>query len=195
MTLSPGTRLGPYEVLGAIGAGGMGEVYRARDIRVDRAVALKVLPEEFFESEERRGRFEREAKLLASLNHPGIATLYSFEEIPFLFLFFLSFDAPPSRHGARRGRGPRPAPRLRPSSTRRISFLRPADRRGAGGGAREGDRPPGPQARERQGHARRARQAPRLRPREGLRGRVGPRLVAVRHALADAHGARRRRRA
>jgi serine/threonine-protein kinase len=60
----------------------MGEVYRARDVRIDRAVALKVLPEEFFEGEERRQRFEREAKLLASLNHPGIATLYSFEEIP-----------------------------------------------------------------------------------------------------------------
>ncbi|MEO8056011.1 MAG: serine/threonine-protein kinase, partial [Acidobacteriota bacterium] len=82
MTLTAGTKLGSYEILAAIGAGGMGEVYRAKDVRVDRAVALKVLPEEFFESEERRGRFEREAKLLASLNHPGIATLYSFEEIP-----------------------------------------------------------------------------------------------------------------
>ncbi len=80
--VNPGTRLGPYEVIAALGKGGMGEVYRARDTRIDRAVALKVLPEEFFESEERRGRFEREAKLLASLNHPGIATLYSFEEIP-----------------------------------------------------------------------------------------------------------------
>src|SRR5512135_1187516 len=60
----------------------MGEVYRARDTRVDRAVALKVLPEEFFESEERRQRFEREARMLASLNHSGIAVLYSFEEIP-----------------------------------------------------------------------------------------------------------------
>src|SRR5260370_24055670 len=60
----------------------MGEVYRAKDVRVDRAVALKVLPEEFFESEERRGRFEREARMLASLNHPGIAVLYSFEETP-----------------------------------------------------------------------------------------------------------------
>ena len=60
----------------------MGEVYRAKDTRVDRAVALKVLPEEFFESEERRQRFEREARMLASLNHPGIAALYSFEEIP-----------------------------------------------------------------------------------------------------------------
>ncbi|MEO8053666.1 MAG: protein kinase, partial [Acidobacteriota bacterium] len=82
MTIGSGTRLGPYEILAPIGAGGMGEVYRARDIRVDRAVALKVLPEEFFESEERRGRFEREARMLASLNHPGIAVLYSFEEVP-----------------------------------------------------------------------------------------------------------------
>jgi Tol biopolymer transport system component len=82
MTLSAGTRLGPYEVLAPLGAGGMGEVYRAKDTRVDRTVALKVLPEEFFEDAERRGRFEREAKLLASLNHPGVATLHSFEEIP-----------------------------------------------------------------------------------------------------------------
>ncbi|MCM3875681.1 MAG: protein kinase [Thermoanaerobaculia bacterium] len=83
MTLASGTKLGSYEILGQIGAGGMGEVYKAKDTRVDRTVALKVLPEEFFEGEERRQRFEREAKLLASLNHPGIATLYSFEEIPF----------------------------------------------------------------------------------------------------------------
>ena len=81
MTLGAGTRLGSFEILGPIGSGGMGDVYRARDIRVDRAVALKVLPEEFFEGQERRQRFEREAKMLASLNHPGIATLYSFEEI------------------------------------------------------------------------------------------------------------------
>src|SRR5664279_782768 len=60
----------------------MGEVYRARDPRIDRTVALKVLPEEFFEDEERRARFGREARTLASLNHPGIATLHSFEEIP-----------------------------------------------------------------------------------------------------------------
>ena len=81
MTLASGAKLGPYEILAPLGAGGMGEVYRARDTRVDRAVALKVLPEEFFESEERRGRFEREARMLASLNHPGIAILYSFEEV------------------------------------------------------------------------------------------------------------------
>ena len=81
MTLAPGSRLGPYEILSPLGAGGMGEVYRANDARVDRAVALKVLPEGAFEDGERRERFEREAKLLASLNHPGIATLYSFEEV------------------------------------------------------------------------------------------------------------------
>ena len=82
MPLTAGSRLGPYEILGPLGAGGMGEVYRARDVRVDRTVALKVLPEDFLEGEERQERFRREARLLASLNHPGIATLYSFEEIP-----------------------------------------------------------------------------------------------------------------
>ena len=81
MTLAAGTKLGPYEILGQIGAGGMGEVYKARDPRLNREVAVKVLPEEFFEGEERRQRFEREAKLLAALNHPGIAAIYSFEEI------------------------------------------------------------------------------------------------------------------
>lgn len=81
-SIASGTRLDHFEVLERIGAGGFGEVYRARDIRVDRLVALKVLPEDFLEGEERRARFEREAKLLASLNHPGIATLYSFEEVP-----------------------------------------------------------------------------------------------------------------
>jgi eukaryotic-like serine/threonine-protein kinase len=81
VTVAPGSRLGPYEIVAPIGAGGMGEVWRARDTRVDRAVALKVLPQELFEDDERRARFGREARLLASLNHPGIATLYAFEEI------------------------------------------------------------------------------------------------------------------
>src|ERR1022692_5262187 len=82
ISLSPGTRLGPYEILSSLGAGGMGEVYRAKDARLDRAVALKVLPEDFFEDKDRVARFEREAKLLAALNHPNIAAIYSFEEIP-----------------------------------------------------------------------------------------------------------------
>src|SRR5258706_8392062 len=82
MTLAPGTRLGPYEVLAPLGAGGMGEVYRAKDPKLARDVAVKVLPEDFLEGEERKARFEREARLLAALNHPNIAAIYSFEEIP-----------------------------------------------------------------------------------------------------------------
>ncbi len=82
MALPSGARLGPYEILAPLSAGGMEEVYRARDPRLAREVAMKVSPEEFFEDEERRQRFEREARLLAALNHPGIASIYSFEEIP-----------------------------------------------------------------------------------------------------------------
>ena len=80
MPLSPGDRLGPYEILCAIGAGGMGEVYRARDSRLGRDAALKVLPQVFARDAERMLRFEREAKVLASLNHPNISQLYGLEE-------------------------------------------------------------------------------------------------------------------
>src|SRR5947209_7849701 len=80
MSLGPGARLGPYEIGAAIGAGGMGEVYRARDTRLDRDVAIKVLPEVFAADPERLARFEREAKTLAALNHPNIATIYGVEE-------------------------------------------------------------------------------------------------------------------
>jgi eukaryotic-like serine/threonine-protein kinase len=74
MPLPTGARLGPYEILAPIGAGGMGEVYRARDTKLGRDVALKVLPESFADDPERMARFEREAQVLASLNHPHIAT-------------------------------------------------------------------------------------------------------------------------
>src|SRR5229473_2210006 len=76
MAILPGKRLGPYEILSAIGAGGMGEVYRARDTRLDRIVAIKVLPAHLADEPERRERFEREARTIASLNHPHICTLY-----------------------------------------------------------------------------------------------------------------------
>jgi len=79
MALEAGQKLGPYEIIEPIGKGGMGEVYRARDTKLDRDVAIKVLPDEFAQDEERLARFEREAKLLASLNHPNIASIYGFE--------------------------------------------------------------------------------------------------------------------
>ncbi len=80
MTLSSGTRLGPYEIVASLGAGGMGEVYRARDTRLGRDVAIKVLPDALAADPERLARFDREAKLLASMNHPGIAALYGLED-------------------------------------------------------------------------------------------------------------------
>ena len=80
MSLSPGTRLGPYTVAAKIGEGGMGEVYQARDTTLDRDAALKVLPEAFTAEPERLARFEREAKVLASLNHPNIGSIYGLEE-------------------------------------------------------------------------------------------------------------------
>jgi hypothetical protein len=78
--LAAGTRFGPYEILAPIGAGGMGEVYRARDTKLGRDVAIKVLPDAFANDAERMARFEREAHVLASLNHPNIATIYGLEE-------------------------------------------------------------------------------------------------------------------
>ena len=80
MPLEPGSRIGPFEILARIGRGGMGEVFRARDTRLRREVAIKSLPEEFARDAERRSRFEREAQLLAALNHSNVATLYGIEE-------------------------------------------------------------------------------------------------------------------
>ena len=76
MPLTSGTRLGPYEIVAAIGAGGMGEVYRARDTKLNRDIALKILPEAFASDRDRLARFTREAQTLASLNHPNIAHIH-----------------------------------------------------------------------------------------------------------------------
>src|SRR5215831_2993395 len=76
MTISSGTKLGPYEILSAIGAGGMGEVYKARDTRLNRTVAIKVLPSHFSDNPEMKTRFDREAQTIAGLNHPHICVLY-----------------------------------------------------------------------------------------------------------------------
>ena len=80
MALTPGARIGPYEIVAALGAGGMGEVYRARDTKLNRDVAIKVLPDPFASDSERLARFAREAQTLASLNHPHIAQIYGLEE-------------------------------------------------------------------------------------------------------------------
>src|SRR5213079_789057 len=80
MSLSPGTKLGPYEILSPLGAGGMGEVYKARDTRLARDVAIKILPERFAADPDRLARFQRAAQTLASLNHPNIGGMYGLEE-------------------------------------------------------------------------------------------------------------------
>ena len=80
MTLTPGTRVGAYEVVSLLGEGGMGQVYRARDTKLNRDVALKILPEAFAFDGDRIARFRREAQVLAALNHPNIAAIYGFED-------------------------------------------------------------------------------------------------------------------
>src|SRR5262245_60829481 len=80
MALSAGTRLGPYEIVSALGAGGMGEVYRARDTRLDRTVAIKILPETLASDPVFRERFDREARAISALNHPHICTLHDVGE-------------------------------------------------------------------------------------------------------------------
>ncbi len=112
MTLHPGDRLGPYEIIAAIGAGGMGEVYRARDTRLDRTIAIKVLPEHLLRNSEARQRFEREARAVAALNHPHICVLHDIgrhvldngEGIDFLVLEYLEGET----LAARLARGPLP---------------------------------------------------------------------------------------
>ena len=105
MSLQPGTRLGPYEVVALLGAGGMGEVYRARDTRLGREVAIKALPEAFAKHPERLARFEGEARLLASLNHPNVASIFGLEEsagTPYLVLELVEGET----LAARLARGP-----------------------------------------------------------------------------------------
>ena len=110
VALIPGVRLGPYEILSPLGAGGMGEVYRARDTKLDRDVAIKILPDAFVSDPERVARFQREAKTLASLNHPNIGGIYGLEESEWRHR---------ARDGTRRGRGSVAADRARSDPDRR----------------------------------------------------------------------------
>src|SRR5262245_58575684 len=111
MSLDPGRRLGPYQILGPIGAGGMGEVYRAKDTRLDRIVAVKVLPSHLSASSELRQRLEREARAVSSISHPHICTLFDIghhEGIDFLVMEHLEGET----LAARLERGPLPLSEL-----------------------------------------------------------------------------------
>ena len=107
MALAPGARRGPYEIIAKIGAGGMGVVYRARDTKLDRDVALKILPDAFASDPERLARFEREAKTLAALNHPHIAHIHGLEESDGVRALVLEFVEGPTL-ADRIARGPVP---------------------------------------------------------------------------------------
>ena len=149
LALTPGTRLGVYEVAVQIGVGGMGEVYRARDTKLDRDVAIKVLPESFASDPDRLARFQREAQTLASLNHPNIAAIYGLERIAAASAALVMELVEGEDSSQRIARGADPA--------RRGAAHREADRRGARSGARAGDHPSRSEAREHQGPRRTAR--------------------------------------
>ena len=163
-TLTPliGQRLGPYEVGALLGAGGMGDVYRARDTTLGRDVAIKILPDVFTTDADRRARFEREARLLAALNHPHIGAIYGFEQREGIQGLVLELVE-----------GQTLAERLRagPLPMREAIDDCAADCGGAGRGARERNCPPRSEAGQHQDHARWSREGPRLRAGEsGHRG-------------------------
>ncbi|HEX2465755.1 MAG TPA: protein kinase [Thermoanaerobaculia bacterium] len=181
MPLQPGDRVGAYEILSTLGAGGMGVVYRARDAKLGRDVAIKMLPEDVAADSERLAPFEREARMLAALNHPNIATVYGFEQAD--ATHFLTMEVV---EGATR----RPH-RARPHCSRAGAVALRADRRGSRGGARQGHHPPRPQTGQHQdrggrwhGCEARSGQDPRLRAGEsahaGGRGAIGRRVAPAR---------------
>src|SRR5262245_16997772 len=137
--LADGTRLGPFEIVAPLGAGGMGEVYRARDTNLHRDVAIKILPDAFAADAERLARFEREARVLAALSHPGIAAIYGLERTPTAIVLVMELAAGDAR-------GPH---RPRSVSCRRGGRDRHTDRGGPRSRARERDHPSRSEAGER----------------------------------------------
>ena len=145
MTLPAGTRLGAYEILASLGAGGMGEVYRAKDARLSREVAIKVLPAELAGDTERLARFEQEARSASALNHPNIVTIYevgSAEGVSYIAMELV--DGKTLRDLV----APGPIPGAAAPADRGAGRRRPRQ------GARGGDRSPRPEARERHGQSR-----------------------------------------
>jgi serine/threonine protein kinase len=129
MPLTSGARLGPYEIVAPIGAGGMGEVYRARDTRLNRTVAIKVLPSQFSADANRRERFEREARAVSSLDHPHICTLYDLgEQDGTVFLVMEHLEG--QKLAERLERGPLPTDRVLRYDTEIADALDKAHRQG-----------------------------------------------------------------
>ena len=155
--LAAGLRVGPYEIVAALGAGGMGEVYRARDTKLRRDVAIKVLPESFANDPDRLARFQREAQVLASLNHPNIGGIHGLEESGSVRALVMELVEGEDL-SQRIARGPIP--------DRRGLADRETNRRGAGGSARARGHPPRSQAPEHQSPLRWHREGARLRPGE-----------------------------
>ena len=183
MMLAPGDHLGPYEIQAAIGAGAMGEVYRARDPRLGRDVAIKVLPGSFTTDPDRLRRFEQEARAAAALNHPNILAVYDLGAHDGVALRRLRASRGAD---AARAAGRRPVVRAEGRGVRRADCAR------ARGGARQGDRAPGPQAREPARDGERPREDSRLRAGEAHRSGRGP-LGARRDRLKPAAMPRTRR--
>ena len=169
MALATGTRVGSYEILAPIGAGGMGEVYRARDSKLKRDVALKILPDSFAGDPDRMARFQREAEVLASLNHPNIAAIYGVEERALVMELVEGEEL----------KGPLPLDK--------VSQLCKSDRIGPGGRARQRHRASRSEAGQYQSHAVRCGQGAGLRL--GSR-RAGFRIERQSGELPDAHAAR-----
>src|SRR5271165_833212 len=129
MALTNGTKLGPYEIVAPLGAGGMGEVYRARDTRLDRSVAIKILPADLSGDAMRRQRFEREAKVISSLNHPNICTLHDVGQqdgVEFIVMEFLEGES----LAERLEKGPLPTAQVLQYGTQIASALDKAHRNG-----------------------------------------------------------------
>ena len=167
MPLTPGARLGVYEITAPLGAGGMGQVFRATDTRLKRQVAIKVLPPSLAADADRLARFQREAEVLASLNHPNIAGIYGLEESGGVTALVMELvDGDDLSQRIARGAD---------ASRRRLAD-RAADRAGPRSRARAGDHSPRSEAREHQGARRRRREGARLRSRQSR----GPGRVVVR---------------
>ena len=159
--LKTGMRVGPYEVLAELGAGGMGEVYRARDAKLGRDVAIKILPAVFTSDPERLARFEREARILAALNHPHIGAIYGVRGGRGIRALVLELVDGPTL-------ADRIADAVRFRSTEALAIARQiADALEAA--HEQGHHPSRSETGQHQDHVRRRRQGPRLRPREGVR--------------------------